>query len=70
MPFCADTAVAIASRYQKFSESCLVHAYKYRESGYVLDPVTGLTFLVSLFLGTVSARLGLLWGSWMGRVQR
>jgi hypothetical protein len=35
-----------------------------------VHPVTGWTFVASLALGTLSARLGLLWGSWMGRVQR
>jgi hypothetical protein len=35
-----------------------------------IDPVTPLKLGVALVLGTVSARLGLLWGSWLGRVQR
>jgi hypothetical protein len=34
------------------------------------DPVTLGGLALALVLGTVSARLGLLWGSWMGRVQR
>jgi hypothetical protein len=35
-----------------------------------VDPVTPWKLAVALALGVVSARLGLLWGSWMGRVQR
>ncbi len=35
-----------------------------------IDPVTPLKLVVALVFATVSARLGLLWGSWMGRVQR
>jgi hypothetical protein len=35
-----------------------------------IDPVTPLKLAVALVLAAVSARLGLLWGSWMGRVQR
>ena len=35
-----------------------------------IDPVTPLKLAVAFVLATVSARLGLLWGSWMGRVQR
>jgi hypothetical protein len=35
-----------------------------------IDPVTPWKLAVAFVLATVSARLGLLWGSWMGRVQR
>jgi hypothetical protein len=35
-----------------------------------IDPVTPVKLAVALVLAAVSARLGLLWGSWMGRVQR
>jgi hypothetical protein len=35
-----------------------------------IDPVTLWKLVVALVFATVSARLGLLWGSWMGRVQR
>jgi hypothetical protein len=35
-----------------------------------VDPVTPAKLGLALVLAAVSARLGLLWGSWMGRVQR
>jgi len=35
-----------------------------------IDPVTPVKLGVAFVLAAVSARLGLLWGNWMGRVQR